>query len=962
MNRGIGILVGLLFSIVYSVSAQYYETGQDPASVKWKQINTLNFQIIYPNKFEQKAKYLANVLREVYLRAGETLEHEPGKISVILHNQTVRSNGLVAWAPKRMELFTTPHQGIYAQDWLEQLAIHEFRHVVQIDKINQELPGILKALLGQHAAALTIGAYVPFWFLEGDAVATETALTNSGRGRLPKFLMETNAQLAEKGLYSYYKAYLGSYKDFVPDHYKMGYNMVAGTRAKYGKDVWADVLNHVGNKPFDLWGFDRALKKKTGKRKVDLYKEIYNDLEKQALEATRGIENNNTKRLTAGGNVYTSFRYPAYIDDNIVLAQRSSLDALDEFVMIDKTKNIEIGILKPGIVFKESVSSRDNFIVWSERRPDARWTHRDRSVINVYNIDNKQLQQIKLNRKVYAPQLSPNLKQLCVVEVDERNIFRILIVDPITHEIINEFNTKENLFLMTPSWIDDNRLTAIALGEKGKAIVEINLNDQSLTQLTSFSFTEIAKPLQVDNNLYFIGTYDGKNDVYCLNRQNNELTKIYTSKYGVGGFNINKDGKKMVISAYSSDGYYLTELKLDNLKASVTQNAEYNYAIADKLSRQEGAPLDFSRVKDKPVGTQSYSKFGNSLYFHSWAPVFIDVDDMGIEPGIAFLSQNKLSNTDVILGYRYDTGVNTGKYYGKVVYKGWYPQFSLELEKGEGGVEGPFTVNYRDNQGNIVKTDTYKKLIWDETNIKFDVTLPLSFARHSWNQFIMPQVGIERVNFDYQNAIFKPLGGDVNILKYRLYFQNSQFKAYKDMYPNWGQIFDFTYKHTPFGDLQYGDIWGAQTVLYVPGLAKTHGIKLYGGIQEKEQAQGALDDVIRFPRGLSDRYNDFMYTLGADYKLPIAYPDWNIGKLAYFKRFKTSLFFDYSYMEANLVDVNSNPFYVEGSLKSYGAEISTDMHLFGFAAPIDLGVRFAYSPEEEDLKVGFMLLINFDSL
>ena len=57
-----------------------------------------------------------------------------------MHTRTAQSNGLVAWAPKRIELFTTPHQQIYSQDWLEQLALHEFRHLVQLDKIQSELP------------------------------------------------------------------------------------------------------------------------------------------------------------------------------------------------------------------------------------------------------------------------------------------------------------------------------------------------------------------------------------------------------------------------------------------------------------------------------------------------------------------------------------------------------------------------------------------------------------------------------------------------------------------------------------------------------------------------------------------------------------------------------------------------------------------------------------------------------
>src|SRR5665647_2165519 len=224
------LLIFFLALLPYLLAAQYYSVGEDPSGIRWRQINTTNFQIIYPTDFEIKAQRLASILEKVYVDAGTSLQHQPRKISVILHTSTVRSNGFAAWAPARVELFTTPDQEIYAQEWLEQLAIHEFRHVVQIDKIGSELPKIFKIILGEQAAVLAIGAYLPFWFLEGDAVVTETALSHSGRGRVPSFEMELKAQSVEKRKFSYDKAYLGSYKDYIPDYYQLGYQIVAGVR------------------------------------------------------------------------------------------------------------------------------------------------------------------------------------------------------------------------------------------------------------------------------------------------------------------------------------------------------------------------------------------------------------------------------------------------------------------------------------------------------------------------------------------------------------------------------------------------------------------------------------------------------------------------------------------------------------------------------------------------------------
>ena len=132
-----GLFIFLFIFFGYSVKAQFYSTGQDPASAKWEQINTDNIQIIFQKDYVLQAQKIANILEYYYQKAGNTLNHKPKKISIILHNQTIRSNGYVAWAPKRMELFTTPSPDHYPDPWLEHLCIHELRHVVQMDKLNQ---------------------------------------------------------------------------------------------------------------------------------------------------------------------------------------------------------------------------------------------------------------------------------------------------------------------------------------------------------------------------------------------------------------------------------------------------------------------------------------------------------------------------------------------------------------------------------------------------------------------------------------------------------------------------------------------------------------------------------------------------------------------------------------------------------------------------------------------------------
>ncbi|HRX12442.1 MAG TPA: hypothetical protein P5210_12365, partial [Draconibacterium sp.] len=372
MNK---LFLFILFIGFLNVSkAQYFQTGQDPASLKWRQINTENFQIVYPDYYENQAQKLAVVMEKVYLAGGKSLEYKPKKISIILHTQTVKSNGLVAWAPKRVELYTIPHQGIYAQNWIEQLAIHEFRHVVQIDKVNSELPKILKALFGEQGTALFFGVYVPWWFIEGDAVVMETALSNSGRGRYPSFLMEHKALAVEKGNYKYDKAYNDSYKNYVPNHYQLGYYMVGVSREKYGVDLWNSVLERVGKKPLSINPFNKMLIQKTGLNKVQLYDTIFNELKNKWIEEDQNFKPIEFEVISPANKTYSNYRYNHWLNDSTVISYKTSLNETASFVKINLNGE-EKKIITPGIIFDESVNCNGEWMVWSEQVADARWEH-----------------------------------------------------------------------------------------------------------------------------------------------------------------------------------------------------------------------------------------------------------------------------------------------------------------------------------------------------------------------------------------------------------------------------------------------------------------------------------------------------------------------------------------------------------------------------------------------------------
>ena len=136
-----------------------------------------------------------------------------------------------------MNFSLTPEQNAFelgSMSWPDLLSIHEYRHVEQYNNFNIGLSHTMHILFGENGQALANAAAVPDWFFEGDAVYNETRLSEQGRGRLPLFLNSYKSLYLQHKNYSYMKLRNGSFKSYVPDHYPLGYMLVAYGYEKYG--------------------------------------------------------------------------------------------------------------------------------------------------------------------------------------------------------------------------------------------------------------------------------------------------------------------------------------------------------------------------------------------------------------------------------------------------------------------------------------------------------------------------------------------------------------------------------------------------------------------------------------------------------------------------------------------------------------------------------------------------------
>lgn len=956
--RKLFLVIGLLF-VLLNLSAQYFQSGQDPASIKWRQINTNNFQLIYPDYYELQAQKLALVMEKVYHYKSNSIQHKPQKISIILHTQTVQSNGLVAWAPKRSEFYTTPHQAIYPQDWLQQLAIHEFRHVVQIDKINTEIPKIIKILLGEQGTASVFGLYLPWWFIEGDAVVTETALGNFGRGRFPSFLMEHKAQVVEKGVYKYDKAYNGSSKIFVPDHYKLGYYLVGATRKKYGVEVWDSVLQRVGEKPFSLNPFNKELKLQTGLNKVQLYNSVFANYKNIWNEEDLNYRSIDFNQISKTNKSYTNYKYNHWLNDSILVAYKTSLSTIPTFVIIDKAGK-EKKLFHPGRIFDESINYRDEWVVWSEKKSDLRWSHSGKSVLRLYNITNSKKYSINPDFKAFAPSVSPDKNKIIVVETDFLSNNYLSVYSIPDGQLLRRIQTKNNNYFFSPEWINEKEIVAVVLHNEGKRLARFDLDSGSMDFISEINLGEI-KHLEVHKEkVYFVCGFQGKDALYSIDLLSNAIFQIYEPRFGAASPSVSADGKSLAFSDYTADGFRILEITdFENSKTPINKNHKYSFQLADDLAKQESGIINFSEIDTSKFESKKYSKILNMFNFHSWAPLSIDVNSYDISPGVSFMSQNKLGTAFTTLGYEWDVAEKTGKIYGKYTFKGWYPIFDVEVSAGNRASQ-----YYLIKQNNIGDDTTIQRFTWKQINLELNARIPFNFSSGKYSRLLQPEIGLDYSH--YKNDESTPdefFEGNFQTLNYRLYYQQFMRQSFQDVYPNFGFISDVGFYHSPLGEINLGKMVIGQSYLFLPGFVSNHGIRFYAGFHLKEpEGSRSFPDAIKYPRGWGKINSTEMQSYGFDYKLPLLYPELSVGGLVYVKRVTTSLFADYAELKGNYYEGGNSIGTYKSNISSFGIEMMGDMHFLRFYAPVEIGFRTSYLPEMKNIYFDFLLSIDFNSL
>ena len=816
-KTGIKIFTVILLALTsFKSSAQFSLTGNDPAALRWRQMETENFRLIFPKGEDSLARVYGTELEEARLRIARSSgyligQSYKGKMPVVLHSRYVLPNASVTWAPKRMDIFTVndPYEPM-AMPWVRNLAIHEGRHAAQMQFGADRGNKALHWLFGEMAAGAFAGIYPGPAFLEGDAVVAETALSRSGRGRQASFLEYMRPAFDCGDRRDYYRWFYGSNKNYTPDYYRVGYMLIAGTRVFFNDPLFTqEYFDRVVRKGW-LFNLQKTVKAASGKSFNESFRIIEENFQQLwNVETALREPFMPSRQVSRTPSMHTEYKGAVTVDGSGIYSLKSGMATANSLVRLDASgneKRIRSFASYTSSLFLDSESQR---IFWSESVAGRRWTLGGSSRIRFVDLTKpRKVHDLTKKGRYFNPAPAPDGNVIAASEYPYAGGSRIVLLDTTDGSVKESFIAPDSLQFTESAWIGD-RLFAAGLSENGMGVYEIVgrmangkaalrqlLGPQPVT-LSHFrtvpalrwlvslaepqgperdrTLSLSKRPVSEGTQLSFLCDRTGVTELYSLDVENLTLRRLTSTRYGISSpvFKADtlyysslaasdrprdyKQGRMMYATAVSD--LPITEVRYEDI---------HKYPVADALTAQETALGDSIAVAAEVKFSQPerYSKI-RLPHIHSWAPVYFNYDNVEsisgddyyktASLGATAMFQNLLSTGYGMVGYGahedpYKDGDWRHSGHFKYIFTGLWPVIE-------------FSADFNDRAAmDIQKIQVSKERMYrlynkgtltDKPYFEggLKVYIPFNFSSGGINRGLIPQVKYKFTNDRYNDQI-----------------------------------------------------------------------------------------------------------------------------------------------------------------------------------------------------------------
>lgn len=854
-------IILILIILLASVPANAQRFGGNPLSTRWKQWDGESVRLIFPSGYEKQAKQVADRIQYYEKVDPYSLGSSKRKIPVVLQTLPLVSNAYVGLGPWRSEFYLNPLQNsleLGSTDWLDNLSYHEYRHVQQYSNFRKGLSSFAYAVAGEQGQALANAASVPDWFFEGDAVFIETQLLNQGRGRLPAFYDPMRALWAGNKYYSYQKLRSGSLKDFVPNHYLLGYLLVDHGYKKYGDDFWRKVTDDASRFRGLIYPFQKTVQKHAGIS--------FREFVKESLQQKKSVDSfyqtSETEQLMSKMNtrVLENYHFPYWLGKDSVLVLKKANNQIPKWVIMHggKEKNVAVKDLSIDDYYRY----KNGKIVYTGYSPDARWQWKEFNDIYVLDIKSGLRKKITQGGRFFSPDISSGGEKIVAVSVEPGGLSSLLFMDQMNSEEMKKIYAPDSVFLSYPVFgADATVVYVVARRSDGRScIYEIDIRSKQWKLILNW----IAKPISYLNfkggNILFSVTRENRNEIWKLDVETKKTSALVSSPLGSYGADWNLVDERLVFSRPTAEGeqIYSTQISDDFLVHGSLGDANENLSDTSKIS-----------VKD--FTTQKYTALKSPINIHSWRPFYEQP-----EWSFTLYGENVLNTVQSTLEYVYNENENSHRVGAGMVYGGLYPWLV-------GGVS--YTTDRR-------FSDSSRTIRWNEGNWNLGLRLPLNFSGGRYFRNLELSSRFNGVSYDYAAK------NNVSPNDRSIYYIQNQFsvsiqsqQAIQHIFPRLAYAMRLQQRFAVGATTARQILWSQQ--LYLPGVFRTH--SLVAGFTW--QSRDTLRQYIYgngFPMARGYQTFDFprMWRYSLNYHMPLVYPDFGVGNIVYLLRLRSNVFYD----------------------------------------------------------------------
>lgn len=948
-----------------AVQAQFYYNGRGPMNLKWRQIKSPRYKLIYPDYYAPAATALAGFMDSIAPTIAHGFARAPQRLPIVLHTENLHSNGEVVWAPKRMELMTTaPAGNIYADPWLKQLAVHESRHVVQLSALRSGVTKVASWLFGQAGTCVGM-LVVPKWFLEGDATLAETQYSEFGRAYQPSFTVGMRALFAADSAYVGMKSdkwIAGSYRTYIPGIYEYGYQIVAAGERYHGPEMWGRAVEYAGKWPIFIVPLRIYLKRHYDTHLSDLSRTALGDLYRHWKSYSAVADSYRTlTRPARDGKAFTTYSDPLRTPWGIVAA-KTDYDTPPRFVVVDTTGGSDRTLRWIAPPSSRPVLAGST-LWWTEFKPHPIWEYKTYSVVRSLDLATGERRIYGRRQAHYfvTPLTAGGRAFIAAVSPDSLGGSDLVLRDAEDFRETDRLRFDPLTTLHGMAWDSTTRTLAfIALGEAGMHLRRTSVAaDGTLAPVGDITAPSMVTLSGLTANgkgqLYFSSIQSGKDEIHTLDLTSPELVerRLTTSRFGAYGPSADSAG--VLFTTYTADGYLVATTGAAATKDTVRwsrlpENLLNIPAPAWHVPTMSALPMDDTATTHK---VRRYNKALRWFNVHSWAPIAADVDDLlntsertlnlGFGASLFFQS---------VIGDSYGSATY-GRLHGddwlqaSWTYAGLPVQITADVEYG-GGKQGVYIP-----AGDRAAGATAPAGLKNYLHVQGSLAVPLDLSGGSHFRLLQPSFSVTH----YNSLMYDP--GKARFIqgyqKYQasLWWSDNRRASTRCIVPRLGYAVRADVSGA-FND-RFGTVYSLYARGYLPGLMRNHSITLRAGGMYQSEAELGFTQKPLFPRGAYNGWAAKYYGAAAfDYTFPLCYPDGGINGLIYFKRIWLNLFGDYSRGAYFAGGGSTRPL----DVWSYGGDIAFEVNAVGSATPATVKFTLA-APSNDAFYFGVGLSMSF---